>query len=354
MEHPKRWLKILLTLVLPFILTSCFEKLPMSTVHTVTEWGRLINELYLLTTIIVTVIFFAVAIPFCFAIWKFREKEGDNHIPKQVHGNHILEILWTIIPVVLLILIFIPTFELILRQSEEAPEDALVVEAVAHQWWWEFRYPEYGIVTANEMFLPENRPVSIKLTSADVIHSFWIPRWGGKVDNLPGEENIINYVTPAVENPEGDYYQGHCVELCGLSHARMRFQAIVLPQQRFASWTKVAQTPPQITTALEQKGQDLFMSKTCFTCHTIEGTPAKGRIGPDLTNLGNRRMIAAGTLPNTNDGLHEWLRDSVDSKAPYQNIKPGSKMIFGEGYELTDEEINALSAYLLNATAKTY
>ncbi|WP_159455297.1 cytochrome c oxidase subunit II [Pseudobacteriovorax antillogorgiicola] len=350
-----RWLKILLTFSFLFSLTSCFEKLPMTTVHSVTEWGAQINELYLLTTVIVTFVFFAVAIPFCYAIWKFREKEGDTRIPEQIHGNHKLEVLWTLIPIVLLIFIFIPTVQLILSRFEEPPKDTLKIQAIAHQWWWEFKYPDLGITTANEMYVPEGKHVTIELTSADVIHSFWIPRWGGKVDNLPGETNYITYTTPAVEDAEnGDYYQGHCVELCGLSHARMRYQAVVLPQERFDAWTKVAQTPPTVTTALEKKGQELFMSKTCFTCHAIEGTTAQGRVGPDLTNFGSRRMLAAGTLPNDKEGMYEWLRDSVDSKPPYQNVKPGSLMIFGEGFELTDEDIEALTAYLQNSTAKTY
>ena len=327
----------------------------MTTVHSVTKWGSEINELYLLTTVIVTLVFFAVAIPFCYAIWKFRAREGDTRMPKQIHGNHKLEILWTLIPVVLLVFIFIPTVELILKGYEEPPKDTMKIEAIAHQWWWEFKYPDLGITTANEMWVPEDQHVSITLKSADVIHSFWIPRWGGKVDNLPGEEKMISYVTPTVEDPVGgDYYQGHCVELCGLSHARMRFQAVVLTKDRFNSWAKTAMNPPAVTTALEKKGQELFMSKTCFTCHTIEGTAAKGLVGPDLTNLGNRKMLAAGTLPNDGKGMHQWLRDSVDSKPPYQNVKPGSLMVFGEGFELTDEDIKALSAYLLNSTAKTY
>lgn len=326
----------------------------MSTIDTVTEWGRQINSLYLITTIITGVVFFAVAIPFCYAIWRFREKEGDERMPTQIRGNHKLEILWTLIPIVLLIFIFLPTFDLILSQHKEPPEDALKIEAIGHQWWWEFRYPEYGIVTANEMYVPENRAVQIELTSADVIHSFWIPRWGGKVDNIPGETNFINYVTPELQDPEGDYYWGHCAELCGLSHARMRFQAVVLSEERFDRWTEVYNEPPVVASALEKRGQELFMSKTCFTCHAIEGTMAKGQVGPSLTNFGNRRLLAAGTLENDREGMHRWLRDSVDSKPDQQEVKPGSLMIFAEGFELTEEDIKALTAYLHRSTAKTY
>ncbi len=354
MKHLRRWCSLGAVLGSGLLLSACLES-PMSTIDTVTEWGRQINSLYLLTTIIVSFIFVAVAVPFCYAIWRFRERPGDDHIPRQIHGNHKLEILWTTIPIVLLIFIFLPSLELILSRAKEPPEDALRIKAIAHQWWWEFQYPDYNITTANEMFVPENRPVVIELTSADVIHSFWIPRWGGKVDNIPGETNMIHYTTPPVENAElGDYYWGHCAELCGLSHARMRFQAVVLTEERFTAWTQVHNEPPLVASELEKRGQELFMEKTCFTCHAIEGTMAKGLIGPNLSNFGNRRLLAAGTLPNDREGLHAWIRDSVDSEPDMQSIKPGSLMVFGEGYEISEEEIRALSAYLLRSTAKTY
>ena len=353
MKHRKRWSSLALLTAGAGVLSGCLES-PMSTIDTVTQWGRDINHLYLITTVICTLIFFAVAIPFVYTMWKYREKEGDTHIPKQIRGNHKLEVLWTVIPIVLLIFIFVPTFELILKQYEEPPADALRIEAIGHQWWWEFRYPDLGITTAGELYVPENTPVAIELTSADVIHSFWIPRWGGKVDNLPGETNLIQYTTPPNENPAGDYYWGHCAELCGLSHARMRFQAVVLPKERFDTWAKAYNEPPVVASALEKKGQELFMSKTCFTCHAISGTMAQGKVGPDLSNFGSRSKLAAGTLKNDVDGLHAWLRDSVDSKPGEQKIKPGSLMVFAEGFELTEEDIKAITAYLHRSTAKTY
>ena len=335
--------------------TGCwFDKTKMSTVHVVTDWGHGINDVYARTSWIMLFVFLGVAIPYCYALWRFREKEGDTHIPKQVHGNSVLEIIWTLIPVVLLVFIFIPTFKMIMKQYEEPAKDALVIEAIGHQWWWEFKYPEYGITTANEMYVPADRNITVKLKSADVIHSFWIPRWGGKVDNLPGVTNVINYKTPSLKNPNGDYYLGHCAELCGLSHARMRYEAVVVSKESFENWTKAYNQKPKVTTALEEQGQKLFMSKTCVTCHKIEGTMAMGMVGPNLTNFGNRRTLAAGTLPNTKAGLREWILDSVHSKAPYQKVKPGSLMVFPEGYEISDQEIKAISAYLLHSTAKTY
>ncbi|MFW7377691.1 MAG: cytochrome c oxidase subunit II [Oligoflexus sp.] len=354
MKHATRWLNASLLFLLSLTLSACLDS-PMSTIDTVTEWGREINSLYLLTTIITGIVFVAVAVPFCYALWRFRERpDDDDRLPEQIRGNHKLEILWTIIPVVLLVFIFLPTFELILKQYEEPPKEAMRIRAIGYQWWWKFEYPDLGITTANELFVPENTPVVIELTSNDVIHSFWIPRWGGKVDNLPGETNLIQYTTPKLENPEGDYYWGHCAELCGLSHARMRFQAVVLSQERFDSWRETFNEPPLVASALEKHGQELFMTKTCFTCHAIEGTNAQGQIGPSLTNFGNRRLLAAGTLANDYKGMHQWLRDSVDSAPGKQKIKPGSLMVFAPGFELTDEEIEALVAYLHRSTAKTY
>jgi len=354
MKHATRWLNASFLFLLSLTLSACLDS-PMSTIDTVTEWGREINSLYLLTTIITGLVFLAVAVPFCYALWRFRAKDDDDdRLPEQIRGNHKLEILWTVIPIVLLVFIFLPTFELILKQHEEPPKDALRIQAIGHQWWWEFRYPDLGITTANELFVPENTPVAIELTSDDVIHSFWIPRWGGKVDNLPGVTNLIQYVTPKIQDPEGDYYWGHCAELCGLSHARMRFQAVVLTQERFDSWQESFNEPPLVVSAMEKKGQELFMTKTCFTCHAIEGTNAAGQIGPSLTNFGNRRMLASGTLNNTDDGMHIWLRDSVDALPGEQKIKPGSLMMFAPGFELTDADIEALTAYLHRSTAKTY
>ena len=134
----------------------------------------------------------------------------------------------------------------------------------------------------------------------------------------------------------------------------MRFQAVVLSEDRFNAWASVYNEPPKVVSNLEQKGQELFMSKTCFTCHAIEGTMAQGKIGPNLSNFGNRSYLAAGTLKNTHDNMVTWLKDTVYSEADHQKVKPGNLMLFSEGYELSDEEIEALIAYLHRSTAKTY
>jgi cytochrome c oxidase subunit 2 len=311
--------------------------------YPVTEWGKEINHVYLITTIICAVIFVVVAGVLVYALAKFKEKEGDTHIPKQVRGNHTLEILWTLIPVVLLIFIFVPTVENVFKHSE-VPENALEIEVIGHQWWWEFKYPSLGVTTANELHLPENTPILFKLTSADVIHSFWIPRMGGKIDTLPGQINTMTFTTPVAEKDGGDYYQGQCVELCGLSHALMRFQAVVHKQAEFDRWVESHNKAPIVVSDKEKQGQELMATKICITCHTIEGTSAVGQIGPNLTNFGSRQTVAAGIMPNTPESLRKWLKDPPA-------VKPGSLM---PNLSLTDEEIDALSAYLLQSTAKKY
>ena len=179
---------------------------PMSTIAGLTEWARDINHVYGITTIVVILVFFAVSIPLLIAVSKFRVREADLKDlkpPKQVHGNAALEFTWTIIPVILLFFIAVPTWEVIFKQPDQAPPGAMKVKVIGHQWWWEFQYPDLGITTANELHLPQKTPVYFEISSADVIHSFWIPQFGGKVDALPGPgvENYLYYVTPPMRNP---------------------------------------------------------------------------------------------------------------------------------------------------------
>lgn len=343
MKRVLSWLNLVFISGVLLALSGCFSLQPMSTTHMLTQWGHDINYVYLITTIISGLVFVFVAVPLIYILYKYREKEGDTHIPKQIKGNHKLEIAWTLIPVILLIFIFIPTVEVIFKSSE-MPENAFKVEAIGHQWWWEFKYPELNITTANELHLPENRPVHVILKSADVIHSFWIPRFGGKLDTVPGHENNMYFVTPAAEKEGGDYYQGQCVELCGLSHALMRFQAVVHKQDEFDRWARSINQQPNVATASEKLGEKLFTDKICMTCHTVGGTPFAGVVGPNLSDFGSRRTLGAGTLPNDKQSLYKWLKDPPA-------IKPGSLM---PNLNLTDEEIEALSAYLLHSTAKKY
>ncbi len=348
----------------PYELSASF-KTPMDTLAGLTDWGQGINYVYAITTIIVGIVFLAVSIPLIYAIRRFRvsdEEFATLPLPKQVHGNVILEFTWTIIPVILLLFIAVPTWQIIFRQPEkhQIPPGSMRIEVIGHQWWWEFRYPSLGITTANELHLPEKTPVYFELSSVDVIHSFWIPQFGGKLDVMPGKgaENYLFLTTPSLQHPEqngGEYYQGQCAELCGLSHALMRFEAVVHEKAEFERWAAVFHNPPVVQTALEKKGELVFMQ--CMSCHTISKTPSEDiekqmlamdppvhKAGPNLTDFGSRRMLAAGTRTNTAQNFHDWV-DNPPS------IKPGSRMV---PLGLSKADIEAVAAYLRYSTAKTY
>jgi len=325
---------------------------PMYTLTSITDWGQDIMRVYGITTWVLVFVFFMVAIPCVYALYKFRATGEETELPKQVTGNHVLEIIWTVVPVILLLIIAVPTWEVIFNQAAnqkkvEASPDALKVKVIGHQWWWEFQYPDLGVTTANELVLPENTPIDFTIESVDVIHSFYIPRFGGKIDAVPGISNKLAYTTPLLVNkadPHGDVYQGHCMELCGLSHALMRFQVIVKSEKEFKRFIDTHNLPPVLQTEKEKRGEQVFAQ--CMACHNIQGTPSADlnivKVGPDLSNFGDRKYLGAQTRLNTMENLRKWI------KAP-ASIKPGSKM---PALGLTDEQIDDVSAYIQYSTAK--
>lgn len=269
-----------------------------------------------------------------FAVFKFRER-GDGEAPKPVHGHTLMEIGWTLAPAVILIMIAVPTIRSVWILDQPSPDpDALELEVIGHQWWWEFRYPEFDIVTANELHVPVGRTVNVSLESADVIHSFWFPRAAGKRDVVPGRRNELWF-----KQDSTGVFPGACAEFCGESHALMKMEMVVEEAQDFDAWVQRQQQPAaEPSTELAQQGKDLFMSSACIACHRIEGTVAQGVVGPDLTHVGSRRRIAAGILDNTPEELARWLR------AP-EDVKPGVLM---PNQNLTEEQIAQLVAYLLS------
>ncbi len=332
-------------------LTGCFEVAPMTTIHPVTEAGRDINYVYALTTAIAVFIFLAVAIPVVIALVRFRERpDDDGSIPEQVHGNVVLEFIWTIVPVILLIVIALPTWQVIFKQAAPASEKALKVEVIGHQWWWEFRYPDLGIVTANEIYLPENTEIDLSITSNDVLHSYWVPRFSGKVDCVPGHVNKDKFTTPLAKLAGGDYYQGQCVELCGLSHALMRFQAVVLKAEEWQRWVRAYKEPPVVVTSLEEQGSKIF-NMHCASCHTINGTPSADldivKVGPNLTNFGDRKKMAAGIMENSVENLHRWIRNPGKVKQGVVKMIPYEEI-------LAPQEIEAVAAYIRNSTVRKF
>jgi cytochrome c oxidase subunit 2 len=255
-------------------------------------------------------IFVVVELLLLYALIRFRRRKGDSIVPSQVHGFTALEIGWTLIPAAILFFIAIPTVRAIFLVQGPPPNTPLEITVIGHQWWWEFQYPELDIVTANELHVPVGRTTNLTLTSADVIHSFWVPRIGGKRDLNPGRENRL-WFTPT----ETGAYYGQCAELCGTSHANMRMRVMVDDSATFAEWVESMQRPASPDSA----GAMTFLISGCAACHTIAGTVAQGKVGPNLTNVGRRTTLAAGMIPNTPETMARWL-SSPDS------VKPGALM----------------------------
>lgn len=290
-----------------------------------------------------------------YVIVRYRSRPGDEkRIPKQTEGSVALEIAWTIVPVILVIIIAVPTVQGIFALSKP-PEDAetLSVTVIGHQWWWEFQYPEYGIVTANELHIPVGKVIDVTLISNDVIHSFWVPNLAGKMDVNPYRPdplpNSVNKMWFQADKP-GIYF-GQCAEFCGLNHALMRFRVVAHEPEDFEAWLEgreaLATAAYQPMTAEEEEyaghaelvnqGRQLF-SRYCLGCHSIDGAgfPFGGTLGPNLTQIGSRLTIAAGILDNTPENLAAWLRNP-------EAIKPGTLM---STLRLSDDEVEALVAFL--------
>jgi cytochrome c oxidase subunit 2 len=328
----------LLAVGLIFLLSACAKTvMPQDTLNPAGPEARKINSLFWLVFWIAVAVFVLVEGLIVVAMVKFRRRPGAG-IPKQVHGNKGLEIGWTIAPAVILLAISIPTVGTIFSLSRKPPH-SLDITVTGHQWWWQVEYPGLRVTTANEIHIPVGRPVYVAVTSADVIHSFWIPRLAGKQDLEPGR---TNHVTLEADQP--GTYLGQCAEYCGLSHANMRMRVIAQTDGDFQAWADAESRPAQVaTTGLAAQGADLFANgkfagaQQCVACHTVSGIPnAGGVIGPDLTHFGNRTTFAGSIFPNDRAHLEAWLRDPPA-------IKPGADM---PNLGLTQEQINALIAFL--------
>jgi len=211
----------------------------------------------------------------------------------------------------------------------------LTIEVAGNQWWWEVRYPDDDVVTANELHIPVGVPVTVKLTSDNVIHSFWVPRLTDKMDLIPGRTNELWF-----QADEAGTYLGECAEFCGIQHALMQFRVIAEPRDDFAAWldTQRDAASAPVPDTLREAGQQIFLSSACVACHTVRGTNASGTVGPDLTHLASRQTLAAGTLDNTIGNLTAWIVDP-------QAIKPGTIM---PATDFDPEDLQALVAYLLS------
>jgi cytochrome c oxidase subunit II len=291
----------------------------------------------LFVLVITGTIFAVVCTLLVYSIVKFRAKSADaKREPAQVYGSNQIELAWTIIPVLIVVVLFLATARMI-HAIQDAPEPAGAVDitAIGHQYWWEFRYPKLGIVTANELHIPVSdtnnpTPTFMQLLSADTDHSFWVPVLAGKTDLIPNHPNRM-WMDPH----RTGIFLGQCAQYCGTQHAKMLLRVLVDSPQDFASWVRDQQQPavqdPSVMT-----GRQVFEQTACINCHTVSGTPANGRFGPDLTHLMSRTTIAAGAAKNTPENLRLWIQDP-------EAIKPGSLM---PAMKLSDADLDAVVNYM--------
>ena len=320
-------------LAVAVLVGGCAFDGPMSTLVGRSDLNRAILSVYSIITWACAVIAVVVSVALAVILLRFRDRPGVDGLPRQIRGHTGLELAWTIAPALVLLVIAIPTIQVVFRtQGAAAPPNALEVRVRGWQWWWEFRYPGLDVVTANELHLPVGRPVVFTLEGPDVIHSFWVPQLGGKRDVVPGRLNQLT-LTP---ERAGEYW-GQCAEFCGASHANMGLRVIVEEPAAFERWVAAQTAPPPEPEGAAAEGKALYARSACVGCHTIRGVSA-GVLGPDLTHFGSRTLFGAGLWPNEPQHLVSWLKDPPA-------LKPGAKM---PNLNLTDAEAQALAAYLMS------
>jgi cytochrome c oxidase subunit II len=367
--RPARLVTALPLLVL--VLASCSpEHYPQTTLLPRGDFARIADDLLDTTVKWALLVFVLVEGVLLYAIFRFRGKPGDPE-PNQTHGNTTVEIIWTVIPALILAAIAVPTVRAIFQTNATPVGDVLTIEVVGHQWWWEFRYPESNVTTANEIHVPVGRTVSLRMASADVIHSFWVPQFAAKRDVFANRESRMWFKAEV----EGDY-PAQCAEFCGIQHGRMAYRIKAQKPEEFDAWlahmktlgpkpaagartsggAASAEKSVGVRTASQgasvqqpgaqqggrqdpqyAAGEKLFASKGCVACHSLQAVNApKGMVGPNLANVGARSYIAAGTLKNTDANLARWIRDP-------QGVKKGVLM---PNLGITEADAQALVAFL--------
>lgn len=286
---------------------------------------------------VTALIFAVVGTLLAYAVVKFRARAGDDgREPPQVYGSTQIELSWTVIPVLIVVVLFLATARVIHAvQDAPKPANALDVTVIGHQFWWEFRYPKLGIITANELHIPASdpalpTPTFLKLLSADTDHSFWVPELAGKTDLIP---NRVNEMWLDPRHP--GIYIGQCAQYCGTQHAKMLLRVSVDSASDFAAWVR-AQQQAAVQDPQAMAGKHAFESTACINCHDIRGTAANGRFGPDLTHLMSRSTLASGAAENTPANLRLWIQNP-------DVFKPGSLM---PAMKLSDADLDAVTAYL--------
>jgi len=357
-RRPKNIVSLTLLTVFAALMFGCNQSNPQSTFEALGPVAQSQLNLFWIIFAAGALVFVLVEGLLIYAIIKFRRR-SDDEMPHQTHGNNTLEVTWTVIPAALLILVSIPTIITIFdnTNSPRTPaEGGLVVDAIGHQWWFEFRYPhpvnpDEEIVFANELHIPTGEPINIRLESVDVIHSFWVPKIGGKVDMVPGNGNDmwLQADTPG-------YLYAQCAEFCGVAHALMRFRVIAEPREDFDAWL-LAQAEPakESSDPLIAAGKQIFQQSGCTGCHATDPS-SSGRVGPNLTHVASRSTLAAGVFENRDEfdkvnpslvqaNLREWLEDPLKAK-PANIMAMQAAVYTDKNKALSEPEISALVAYL--------
>ncbi|WP_010277026.1 cytochrome c oxidase subunit II [Paenibacillus senegalensis] len=321
------WRLMPLMAALAFLLTGCGDP----TLSALDPKGPVAQEQLFLMKLSLGVMIFVFTVVMALYIYvliRYRKRKGQEGVPKQVEGSHVLEVVWTVIPIILLIIIAVPTVYYTFKHSENYTENEniLQVKVTAHQYWWQFEYPQHGINTAQDLVIPVGQPVAFEVVASDVIHSFWVPSLGGKIDTLVGQTNVTY-----LQADEPAVYRGKCAELCGASHALMDFKVVAMEQADFDAWVSNIQSPPAVPDSVAQ-GEEVFRTN-CLSCHAVGADGMS--MGPNLTGFADREMIA-GILEHTDENLKNWISDT-------QSIKPGNKM---PSFNLSDEQMNQLVDYL--------
>ncbi|WP_064093839.1 cytochrome c oxidase subunit II [Rossellomorea aquimaris] len=346
-----KWRLFSIVAMMALVLSGCGEPF-LSTLQPAGEVAQSQYDLMILSTLIMVLVIIVVVIVYMVAIIRFRRKKGDTTIPKQVEGSHTLEIVWTVIPIILLLILAVPTvtstFELadtkaMEKKDKDGNREVLVVNVRANLYWWEFEYPDQKIITSQELVVPTDERVYFNVTASDVKHSFWIPAAGGKIDaNVDNQNTFFLEFDGQKSDEAGGLFYGKCTELCGPSHAIMDFKVKALPKDEFTAWVEDMKNAaePKPTTAKAKQGQEIFNQK-CLACHAVspqDGRPEVARKAPNLANFGERSRIA-GFLDHNEEELKNWLKDP-------EQYKPGNTMTGTYG-NLNEEELDALAEYLM-------
>ena len=304
--------------------------------------GTPAHSIFGLSTLILTFalgIFLVVGGLLLYALIRFRHRETDPNPlqePAQIYGSTQIELSWTVVPILIVFMLFLATTRVIFStERSPKPEAALDVVVIGHQFWWEYRYPKLGIITANELHVPVSdprnpTPTYLTMSSADTNHSFWIPRLAGKMDVIPNKVNVM-WIDPH----SAGLYLGQCAQYCGTQHAKMLLRVYADSPADFAAWVAKQQQPATVNDATAE-GRAVFLHNDCISCHTIAGSVATGRFGPDLTHLASRDTIASGAVPNTPENVRKFIQNP-------DHFKPGVLM---PAMRLSDHDLDAVTAYL--------